>query len=198
MRARAALFTIVALGALALPVVPAGAGAFCSRHVPLTDARDTTVEMKGNCFGPTVARIETGDTVTFLNSDPTVHSVAGVNGTFGDPHSEIRSGEEVSFSFNREGVFPYVCTFHPGMAGAIVVGGGAGKVSSAAGIASSAVGDRARPDRSGPISESSDDGSPIGLLALAAALAVGSVAAFVRFRARPATAPAQGAAIPRR
>jgi len=32
----------------------------------------------------------------------------------------------VSYRFVRSGVYPYVCTYHPGMVGAVVVGDGTG------------------------------------------------------------------------
>jgi plastocyanin len=198
MRARATLFTIVAMGAMVFPVAPARAGGFCMGDVPFTDARTTTVEMKRNCFGPTVARIDAGDTVAFVNADGEVHSVGGANGTFGNAHAEILPGDEVSFTFDREGVFPYVCIFHPGMSGAVVVGGGTGKVSSAAGITSGSAKDQSQPNRAEPISDSSGDGIPAGMVAAAAALVVVSAGALVRFREPPAAAPVREAATPRR
>jgi hypothetical protein len=152
--------------------------------------------MKRNCFGPTVARIDAGDTVAFVNADGEVHSVGGANGTFGNAHAEILPGDEVSFTFDREGVFPYVCTFHPGMSGAVVVGDGTGKVTSAAGITSGSAKDQS--NRAEPISDSSGDGIPAGMVAAAAALVVVSAGALVRFRGRPPTAPVREAATPRR
>jgi hypothetical protein len=34
----------------------------------------------------------------------------------------MREGGSVSYSFDEAGVYPYVCTWHPGMVGAVVVG----------------------------------------------------------------------------
>jgi plastocyanin len=198
MRARITVLMIVAIAGLMLPVVPASAGGFCMGDAPFTDARATTVEMKGNCFGPTVARIHTGDTVTFVNADAEAHSVGGANGTFGDAHAEILPGEEVSFTFDREGVFPYVCTFHPGMAGAIVVGDGAGKVSSSTAITPASLNDQSKSKETSPTSASPDEGIPLALVVSVAAVLVLSAGALIRFRTRPATAPVQGAATPRR
>jgi plastocyanin len=198
MRARATLSTIVAVAALMLPLVPARAGGFCMGDVPFTDARATTVEMKGNCFGPTVARIEAGNTVRFVNADTETHAVGGANGTFGDPHAGILPGDEVSFTFEREGVYPYVCILHPGMTGAIFVGDGGGKVSSAAGIASASSNDPSQSKGTNPTSDSSDERIPVGLLVSVAALAFVSAGVLIRFRTRPTAAPLQGAATPRR
>jgi plastocyanin len=198
MRTRVTVSMIIAIAGLMLPVVPARAGGFCMGDVPFTDARATTVQMNGNCFGPTVTRIEAGDTVTFVNADKEGHSVGGANGTFGDAHAEILPGDEVSFTFDREGVFPYVCILHPGMAGAIVVGDGAGKVSSAAGIAPASVNDQSKSKETSPTSASSDEGIPLALVVSVAAVLVLSAGALIRFRTRPAAAPVQGAATPRR
>ncbi len=199
MRARITVGMIVAVAGLMLPVVPASAGGgSCMGGVPFTDARTTTVEMKQACFGPTVARIAPGDAVTFRNTDTQTHAVSGANGTFGDAHSEILPGDQVSFTFDGEGVYPYVCIIHPGMAGAIVVGDGAGKVSSAAGIASASLNDQSKIKKTDPTSASSGDGTPVVPIALAAALVVLSVGALIRFRTRPTAPPVPGAATPRR
>jgi plastocyanin len=115
--------------ALALvPVAHAGGGGFCSGYEGerITDAAGGRVSMSKNCFGPTVLRIERGQTVRFVNNDPAPHTVGGATGSFGDMHKSIAPGDSVAFNFERDGVFPYVCTFHPGMAGAVVVGAGVG------------------------------------------------------------------------
>jgi hypothetical protein len=39
---------------------------------------------------------------------------------------ELAPDQSASFEFKEEGTFPYVCIYHPGMAGAIVVGDGQG------------------------------------------------------------------------
>jgi plastocyanin len=198
MRARITVLMIVAAAGLMSPVVPASAGGFCMGDVPYTDALTTTVEMKQLCFGPTVARIARGDTVTFRNTDSQTHAVGGANGIFGDPHGAIRPGEEVSFTFDEEGVFPYVCILHPGMAGAIVVGDGAGKVSSAAGIAPVSLNDQSTSKETSSTSASSGEGTPLALLVSVAAVLAVFTGALIRFRTRPTAAHSQGGATPRR
>jgi len=104
---------------------PATAGSGC--HGPFTDERTTTVMLEMLCFSPTVARIQPGDTVTFKNADQMLHAVGGVGDTFGG-HAEVKKGESLSFAFEEEGVFPYMCIYHPSMGGAIVVGDGQGEL----------------------------------------------------------------------
>ena len=110
---------------LALTAVPspASAGGFC-RGGAFSDSAATTVEMKNYCFGPIVTRVEPGQTVEFVNRDKEVHGVGGVASTFGHMYEEIQPGDSVSYKFVSSGVYPYVCVFHPGMAGAVVVGDG--------------------------------------------------------------------------
>ncbi len=198
MKARATALVVVAIGALVVSALPArGGGGACTGSLPFTDKRATIVEMEKSCFAPTVTRVGRGETVTIVNRDLEVHNVSGANGTFGDIHGEVWPGEKVSFTFDEDGVFPYLCIFHPGMAGAIVVGDGAGKVSSAAGIASASFNDPSQSKRTNPTSDSSGDGIPAVMVA-AAALVVVAAGAFVRFRARSAAAPVPGVSTPRR
>lgn len=117
---------MVLVGALLVPTGVASAGGFCSGYEGerVTDEAGATVALEKNCFGPTVLRVSRGHAVTFVNRDPEVHTVGGTAGSFGDMHRELAPGRSVSFRFDEEGIFPYVCLIHPGMAGAIVVGDG--------------------------------------------------------------------------
>lgn len=114
---------------LALAVGPAtiasaGGGAHCAPM--FTDAETDLVRLTNNCFTPTIARVEPGTKVRFVNEDGIPHTVTGAVFVFGDM-DEFATGER-SFRFEEEGTYPYVCILHPGMAGAIVVGDGAGKI----------------------------------------------------------------------
>jgi plastocyanin len=200
MRARVTVLVVIAVAAVIVPSVTArgGGGGFCAGSLPFTDESANVVEMEDNCFAPTVARVGRGETVTFVNRDLQLHTVGGANGVFGDLRGVVRPGDEVSFTFNEEGVFPYVCIFHPGMAGAIVVGDGAGRVSSAAGIAPASLDDQSKSKETSPTSASSDEGIPLALVVSVAAVLVLAAGALIRFRTRPTPAPVQGAATPRR
>lgn len=119
---------IVLLGALALvPVLGEGlasasGGGGCGRAV--TDAEGTGVDIRDFCFSPTILRVSTGDAVTFTNVDPVPHSVLGANATWGD-YAGFKN-KSVTYRFSEPGVYPYVCTYHVGMVGAVVVGDGVG------------------------------------------------------------------------
>jgi plastocyanin len=117
-----AIVAVVALTAL-VPLGPgamASGGGGCGR--PVTDARGTAVDISEYCFVPTVLRVQPGKTVTWTNLDP-AHTVLGANGTWGS-FAIIRFDKTATYRFARRGVYPYVCTLHPGMVGAIVVGDG--------------------------------------------------------------------------
>ena len=115
------------LALLTLALTPATAtasgGGGCGR--PVSAGIGTAVDIRGFCFGPTILRVATGEAVTFTNKDPFEHSVLGANATWGD-YDGFRRGKEVTYRFEKPGVYPYVCTYHVGMVGVVVVGSGAG------------------------------------------------------------------------
>jgi plastocyanin len=112
-----AAFVIV----LIVPAIPAGAGGGC--HAGVTRGTGDTVELVDACFTPTTLQIRPGDTVTFVNEDPFVHNAGGnLWGHFED----LNSGDTFTATFDQQGIYPYACSYHPGMTGAIVVGDGLG------------------------------------------------------------------------
>ncbi len=90
----------------------------------MTDATGTAVDIRDYCFSPTILRVSTGGEVTFTNVDPVPHSVLGANATWGD-YAGFKK-KTVTYRFSDPGVFPYVCTYHAGMVGVVVVGDGIG------------------------------------------------------------------------
>jgi plastocyanin len=110
-----------ALATIAMPGVPALAGGGC--HAGSTTGAGDTVEMRDACFTPTSLRIEPGATVTFVNRDPLTHNVGGTGWGNLDGMTE---GDAFTATFADPGVYPYACSYHPGMTGVIVVGTGTG------------------------------------------------------------------------
>ncbi|MEP7055287.1 MAG: plastocyanin/azurin family copper-binding protein [Actinomycetota bacterium] len=113
-------------GAVALvPVMgagPASAGGGChGTYVP--DAHGVSVAIRDFCFSPLVLRVPQGATVRWTNLDDTDHNVTGAAFLWGS-QGDLRSGDVITFRFDRNGVFPYACTIHPGMVSAVVVGTG--------------------------------------------------------------------------
>ena len=92
---------------------------------PSSSARGVTVELSNFCFTPTILRVKAGDNVTFVNRDGVDHTVTGANLSFGS-YDPLPVGQQVSYRFGINGVYPYFCFYHPGMSAAIVVGDGSG------------------------------------------------------------------------
>ena len=109
----AILVAVLAVG----PSASAGGGGGC--HKPNTDARGTGVELLGNCFGPTVLRVDVNETVAWKNADHIEHTVTSADGAF---DAMIAPGDTFTFRFASAGIYPYYCLLHPRMAGAVVVG----------------------------------------------------------------------------
>ena len=100
---------------------PAAAGGGC--HTGPTQGRGDAVEMVDACFTPSILRVEPGTEVTFANKDPGTHNVTANGwGMFED----MDQGDSFRARFTDPGIYPYGCTYHPGMTGAVVVGDGMG------------------------------------------------------------------------
>lgn len=114
---------LLILGLAAAAMWPAGlasAGGGC--HQGATEGTGDTVEMTKACFGPSVLRVDPGTEVTFVNKDPLAHNISAEWGTGLD----LDEGDTFKATFADEGTFPYACTYHYGMTGAVVVGDGTG------------------------------------------------------------------------
>lgn len=106
-----------------LPAAPAAASGGGGCGEPVTDATGSTVTIRGYCFRLTVLHTEPGVQVTFENRDPVRHNVLGANATWGS-FETLRAGQSSTYRFSEPGVYPFVCAWHPGMVGAVLVGSG--------------------------------------------------------------------------
>jgi plastocyanin len=106
--------------------LPAQAGGCHPKSPDQSSAKggdSVTVPVKGCEFGPTVVHVPEGASVTWVNHDVVPHTVTGALLSWGNTE-EMAKGDETRFRFSESGTFPYFCIFHPGMAGAVVVGDG--------------------------------------------------------------------------
>ena len=76
------------------------------------------VTIEGMKFEPAVVTVRPGDTVVWRNKDVVPHT-ATANGVFDS--KEIAAGKRWSWSARKPGRHAYVCTYHPGMQGTVVV-----------------------------------------------------------------------------
>jgi plastocyanin len=122
-----ALATMGTASALVLGVTPAAAGGGCHAGITSADSRgdqSATVEMVDACFTPTTLQVDLGAHISFVSRDVGItHNVGGnLWGHFDDMHE----GDAFRVTFDQVGVYPYACSYHPGMTGAIIVGSGMG------------------------------------------------------------------------
>ena len=76
-----------------------------------------------NSYNPNPIEIKVGDTVTWINNDSSPHTVTSSSSSkdINFDSDVLRKDETFSFTFDREGEYPYFCTLHPSMVGTIVV-----------------------------------------------------------------------------
>jgi plastocyanin len=76
--------------------------------------------IKNFTFTPGSLTVKAGTTVTFTNQDSANHNV-----TFSDKSikgiANLRTNQSGKVSFAKAGSYAYVCTYHPGMKGTVVV-----------------------------------------------------------------------------
>jgi plastocyanin len=118
---RAGLVAVFATALMGPWASPAVAGGGC--HAGMTQGQGDRVEMVKACFTPSVLRTDPGTEVTFVNRDPIVHNVSAGEWSY---FSDLGRGDEFTATFSQPGVYPFACTYHPGMVGAVVVGDGTG------------------------------------------------------------------------
>jgi plastocyanin len=179
MRRTVLLCLAVVAGAFALAIPgTALAGGGCHGTMTQEDATDqdeASIRMVDACFDASVLRVDSGTSVTFLHEDPgLVHNVGGTEWGF---YGEMRAGDDFTASFDDPGVYPFACSYHPGMTGAIVVGDALG-----AGTGWTVANDlpaESPPDAKAltPVASSSSNGGWIALVGLGG-LAVGAAAGF--------------------
>jgi plastocyanin len=107
----------------AAPAAVAGDPCYHGFDVPArSEEAATQIKVAPCAFGPTVAHVPVGGTVTFFNGPGFTHLITGANAEWGSRDVEVKPGQEVSYTFSKAGIYPYACALHRGMSGAIVVG----------------------------------------------------------------------------
>lgn len=79
----------------------------------------TSVRMAGSRFEPSTLTIAAGETVRWFNDDALPHTVSATDGSWDS--GNVGPGQAFERRFDTAGGARYVCLYHPGMVGAIVV-----------------------------------------------------------------------------
>ena len=122
-----------------------------------------TVTISDFKFTPDTVTVNEGDSVTFNNDGPTVHTATADDGSFDT--GSLRKGESGSATFTQAGTITYFCQPHPFMKGKVVVqaasssGSGSGSGSSGSSVTGS-TGDSGTGGVAGDESSSSGSGLP--------------------------------------
>ncbi len=115
--------TLAILWLASAPAASAGDPCYHDFVMPTTTIEATNeIKVMPCAFGPTVAQVPAGSTVTFFNGPDFAHLVTGANQAWGSRDTELKPGSTVSYTFDKPGVYPYACALHRGMSGTIVVG----------------------------------------------------------------------------
>jgi plastocyanin len=117
---RALLVLVLGVAPL-LGAAPARAGGGC--HGSVTRGTGTAIRIVDACFTPTILHVQPGQTVTWINADPFVHNITA-NGW--GHYDDLKPTERFAATFDEPGLYPFACTYHPGMSGVIVVGSRSG------------------------------------------------------------------------
>jgi len=115
--------SVLVAGLVLAPRVAAGDPCYHGFDIPArTEATESHIKVGPCFFAPTVAHVGVGDTVTFFNGEGFTHLITGANAEWGSRDAELAPESQVSFTFDKPGVYPYACALHRGMSGVIVVG----------------------------------------------------------------------------
>ena len=97
---------------LAFPAAALAVGLSLAASAP------TAVRLEGMKFDPPTVTVRRGDTVTWNNKDLVPHTATS-QGKFDS--GNIAPGQSFSRKMDQPGQFDYICTYHPGMKGQVVV-----------------------------------------------------------------------------
>lgn len=91
--------------------------ALCVAAPALADGPN--VVMKNFDFSPMAITVPAGTTVTWKNLDGEPHTVTSVDGLFRS--GALDQNDTYSFTFNKPGVYKYICSIHPRMMASVTV-----------------------------------------------------------------------------
>jgi plastocyanin len=114
----AAVMTSLAPGRAHSPVAASARGKTLS-VTPATPAGPVAVHISNFTFGPKMATVKIGQTVTWTNDDDIPHTVVATDKSFRS--KVLDTGQSFSFTFTKPGQVAYFCSLHPMMTGKVTV-----------------------------------------------------------------------------
>jgi plastocyanin len=87
---------------------------------PIINPGESTIMIQNFAFSPASITVAKGTTVTWVNEDSVNHQVVSDSGAVFTSTS-LPKGGSYSFNFNNPGTYPYHCSIHPSMKGAVIV-----------------------------------------------------------------------------
>jgi plastocyanin len=132
---------------------------------PADDKADPTVVAAANGavtikdfeFVQTSVTVNVGDSVTWLNQGPTIHTATANDGSFDS--GNLSKGKSYSHKFTKAGTFSYFCKPHPFMKARIVVTGAGSSGSGGSDSSGSGGSGSSGDDSSGTAAAGADSGS---------------------------------------
>lgn len=85
---------------------------------PTSTQKTYVVTLKDLMFGPLPAEAHVGDTIQWVNDDLFLHSATAQDKSF---DVDIKPGTKVAMPLTKAGTFDFICKYHPGMKGRLVV-----------------------------------------------------------------------------
>jgi plastocyanin len=113
---RGFFLSAIAAGALIAGVIKFAA-ADSQGAAPSPAASPYVVSMKDFAFSPATIKVPVGATVRWKNDDSVAHTATSKAFDSGN----LDSGRSFSFTFMKSGSYAYVCSYHQGMTGTVVV-----------------------------------------------------------------------------
>jgi plastocyanin len=113
---RGFFLSAIAAGALIAGVIKFAAADSQAATAPPA-ASPYAVSMKNFAFSPATINVPVGATVRWKNDDSVAHTVTSK----GFDSGNLDSGRSFTFTFTKSGSYSYVCTYHQGMSGTVVV-----------------------------------------------------------------------------
>ena len=88
--------------------------------LPAVEGTVRIVDNAGNnSYSPNPIEARVGETLTWVNDDFAVHTVTSTDGIFDS--DILQRGQTFSYTFDKEGDYPYHCVLHHNMVGTVSV-----------------------------------------------------------------------------